>query len=56
MKLVGAWHNDGGAVVSTLVVEWIEITIPFAIARAMWVSTLVVEWIEIAWGTARDSK
>ena len=45
--MVGAWHNDGGAVVSTLVVEWIEITIPFAIARAIWVSTLVVEWIEI---------
>ena len=42
--------------VSTLVVEWIEITIPFAIARAIWVSTLVVEWIEMAGSTSGNTK
>ena len=35
------------AIVSTLVVEWIEIFCPSPWARGSKVSTLVVEWIEI---------
>ena len=39
--------SSQGFYVSTLVVEWIEITAANEYAVSVYVSTLVVEWIEI---------
>ena len=41
--------------VSTLVVEWIEISLNAGAMGMAWVSTLVVEWIEIIWRNSERS-
>ena len=48
MKYLGYFYNLDEAIVSTLVVEWIEIANEYRKLIELEVSTLVVEWIEMA--------